>query len=759
MKRTLIGIFLACATIFPLACSQSAKDEQPTTQTKSNVNCRTAETSYATASICQNSSPETELQIARQQKTLPILSKLATPQVTVVPNERGTGDVHLPLRVAIRFVSRSHSRSSLNRSIEISILNGLQSGVLSSRTTPLDSKLLQNQVMSEFGAVEFPNTFSCPDTITFETSSRSVSLPLFDLGNFCTHNQVLSASIPAHGPDLDDVEADFLHKGEITASVWVKLVTPIVSETVLLELSNEKVLDLLLHESRSGTRASSDLARTSANLKQFANRIVSEMQLPATLRMRQEIENTLLRTFFVSLPCEASKDGWCAYLTPPPIAKTSLLLNRYYELPATLQRHVRSNQRDLMNQGPVHFQLTSEQTNLLVQPGESDHPLLSTVRQGDALDIEITDIQKTILERNEPKAARISNLVCLDPYKDCLEGRWKCVAEGTVKKQRTIHHGCEKLRNLKTNAVCLLTNPPKEKKLPNASVLTPVMCENPDQFKPLKQGETKDGFECVLARTSTVEDEIPVCDTLPSPPLPPLPTRTSKIADIKSPTGTYETVDLTERSTSDNSGRYFDDKAKRELRVEILKTEFQWQCTKESETKCDPDKLQDQWTEITTFSEPLLAADYASVPLTEDLFTQVQQSLGVKLIAAHSTKVCDLTDLLISKNAPNRLTIAIRNTPTCEFFDQEELNRSLPFKLALVHKLSQKESFPCGYRVDSWNGKRSYTCNLPDGQVLSQHTTIAEDAQRERRGIWADYFARFRISGTFRRISKVKELE
>gem|GEM_PF-4101482 len=756
MNRLLLRLSVL-PTFFVLACSQTSPEQtRPESPNESIDSCHTVETSYAKAQVCLQNSPESRKEVQRQSNLAPVSSKTVDPQVASVETQTNRLDIFPPLNLSVRLAPGHQTSSALNRPIEISIRNGL-GGIKRKQSASRISDPLRffAQLQKELPRADFPNTFSCPDKIIFRVNKRSITFPLFDLGEICIFNEVLPASIPLWPFDLADVTNEFINQGEITATVHIPLAPPVVSQSVLLELRPNQVLDLLIKELRSNLGRPLTFEVTNRAIGKVAQRISQEMNLPITTRLRHEMENTILRAFFVPFPCDEHEANWCAYLTPPRDASaTSLLLKSYHETPGRLLKQVQSNQRDLLSRGPMNFQLLADDSDSLSAPKDREASLRAVVRAGDLIEFEITSVHQSHLATEARAPERIPNLVCLDPYKNCLVGKWKCVAEGTVRKSREIHHGCERLRNLQTKAMCYLSNPPASKQVGGPATIAPIMCDNPDAFKSLKQAQTKDGYECIFARSTTVEDEIPICDTLPYPALPKLPTRSDKPQSITCPTGEFEWVDLDERPLHQSSTLRAGNNTKRRIRVEIYKPQFEWVCTQQSETTCDADKWQDQWTEVTTFSQPLLRPNYTPLPLTHALLEFVRDSLAVKVTDSYTPTVCALRDLLVFSTAPDLLKIELRNTPSCRLFSNEEQNERRPLKIALINRLSQKQSFACGHRVDSWNGKRTYVCNLPDGKALTQQTTIKEDQNQEPKGIWADYFSRFKVFGTFNRIPK-----
>lgn len=234
-------------------------------------------------------------------------------------------------------------------------------------------------------------------------------------------------------------------------------------------------------------------------------------------------------------------------------------------------------------------------------------------------------------------------------------------------------------------------------------------------------------WEDVCRGYSQICDSRRICDRLAAPAAPTLPFRTDKVT----PTA----------------------------------TDFTWDCSRYAQNQCDPDKWEDHWQRVTTWSLPSMTPQLQPADWQPAYWDKVLSGLSVRFSYATETgstsTVCPVAGIEHHVLGTDRLIITFRNTPSCSPFN--DLNRKPGYgpSISLVNQIVFPADFQCGAMTESWDGKRRYVCRLPDGTESALETTVAEDQARINRGeplgIHKLYYPRVELQGSLRMVGSYFE--
>jgi len=234
-------------------------------------------------------------------------------------------------------------------------------------------------------------------------------------------------------------------------------------------------------------------------------------------------------------------------------------------------------------------------------------------------------------------------------------------------------------------------------------------------------------WEEVCRGWSSVCDRRRVCDRLATPALPALPYRTDRTA----PTA----------------------------------PDFSWECGRYAQNQCDPDKIEDHWQRVTTWSLPSANPRLRETDWKSDYWSRVLSGVSVKFSYAtgngSETTVCPLSALEPRVVGEDRIIVFFRNTAKCSPFNEHNRKPGYGPSLSLINQITFPSEFQCGAMTENWEGKRRYLCRLQDGSEVNLDTTVAEDEQRLRRGekigIQKPYYPRVELQGTLRMVGSYFE--
>lgn len=227
-------------------------------------------------------------------------------------------------------------------------------------------------------------------------------------------------------------------------------------------------------------------------------------------------------------------------------------------------------------------------------------------------------------------------------------------------------------------------------------------------------------WEDVCRGWSQVCDQRRVCDRLTPPGMPSLPYRTDKV----SPSA----------------------------------PDFAWDCTKYAQDQCDPDKWEDHWQRVTTWSLPSATPRLTPAEWKSEYWERVLSGVSIKFSSASDqgteTTVCPISALAHRVVGNDRLVVVFRNTAKCSPFNEQNRKPGYGPSLGLLNQIVFPSDFQCGSVTENWEGKRRYVCRLPEGSEVALETTVAEDEQRLKRGeplgIHKPYFPRVELQGSLR---------
>ena len=234
-------------------------------------------------------------------------------------------------------------------------------------------------------------------------------------------------------------------------------------------------------------------------------------------------------------------------------------------------------------------------------------------------------------------------------------------------------------------------------------------------------------WEDICRGWSQVCDRRRVCDRLSTPGLPSLPYRTDRV------------------SPSDPN--------------------FAWDCTKYAQDQCDPDKWEDHWQRVTTWSLPSVTPRMRPTEWNPAYWSQVLSGVSIKFSYATdqgtASTVCPISALEPRVVGGDRLVVFFRNTAKCSPFNEQNRKPGYGPSLSLLNQIVFPSEFQCGAMTENWEGKRRYVCRLPDGSEIALDTTVADDEQRIKRGeplgIHKPYYPRVELQGVLRMVGSYFE--
>lgn len=234
-------------------------------------------------------------------------------------------------------------------------------------------------------------------------------------------------------------------------------------------------------------------------------------------------------------------------------------------------------------------------------------------------------------------------------------------------------------------------------------------------------------WEDVCRGWSQACDRRRICDRLPAPGVPSLPYRTDKV--------------------SPNA------------------PDFAWDCSRYAQNQCDPDKWEDHWERVTTWSLPSMSPQLRPSDWKPEYWNRVLAGLSVRFSSATeqgtAQVVCPMSGLEHRLIGTDRLIITFRNTASCSPFN--DVNRKAGYgpTISLLNQIVFPADFQCGSVTENWEGKRRYVCRLPDATESTLETTVAEDQQRINRGeplgIHKLYYPRVELQGSLRMVGSYFE--
>lgn len=185
---------------------------------------------------------------------------------------------------------------------------------------------------------------------------------------------------------------------------------------------------------------------------------------------------------------------------------------------------------------------------------------------------------------------------------------------------------------------------------------------------------------------------------------------------------------------------------------------YDWSCDKSSGNHCEADKWQNQWERITEYSYPFLANAYTTNPITEPELKRIIGGLRIQFSWSVQGKTqlqeCALSDMGVNVIPPDRFLVSLSNSALCHPFIKENRRAGFEPNISLVNQVAVSSEFQCGTLWENFQGKRKYTCRLPDGRSTEKLSTVSADDAAEKRGertgIFAQFYPRTQIQGTLR---------
>ena len=187
---------------------------------------------------------------------------------------------------------------------------------------------------------------------------------------------------------------------------------------------------------------------------------------------------------------------------------------------------------------------------------------------------------------------------------------------------------------------------------------------------------------------------------------------------------------------------------------------FAWECTFKITQQCDPDAWEDQWKRVTSWSIPSLNTNWKEKEFKNEDWKEILGSVGIRFQSNTESGVketiCQISDLEFRILPPDRLILVMRNTASCTIFTDENRVTGYEPSISFLSRVTFPSHFRCGNLVEEWNGKRTYSCTLPDGSQIKKESTLSEDqailARGGQIGVWRNYYPRAEIQGQLRAV-------
>ncbi|MBU6374598.1 MAG: hypothetical protein KGQ59_01260 [Bdellovibrionales bacterium] len=544
------------------------------------------------------------------------------------------------------------------------------------------SKLLERIAGLLGGNPNFLSSLPCPESISIHDKLQGA----FDVQirtpmKSCPTNVFIPATVKFKKEEFEKFKAGFIRSGQSTVVAKFSLTTPITLSYGRFSIKSQPVFDAIEKAIKDSKKWINPEALTAA-----LENVVTEIQRSVDQCIPQEpfapLKDQIIETLFDTGTQPDCPDSLsvCYLLKnrPSDSEVLSLSLNREEFYGEKIAYESTSVLSDSLSERSA-FLIKTDSQNLLEQPKEATiNNALRTVSPGDIIEFSVQKARQTTYEFKEPVVRNISNMVCLAPYSECIDGNWIC------SNPNTEDYNCRQECTGGWKQQCIR------------------------------------GYGCGCAEMgpvcqgySTICDQRRVCERLTAPERPTLPYRMDK----QTPTA----------------------------------VDFAWECTSKTDSKCEPEHLQDQWQRITQFSHPFPVAE-----LEQRNFSLKELELlldGLKLKFSNNV-VCNIRDLAPELISNTKFVIEFKNTEKCKPFDEMTSRPLHGPSLSVLSKVSFPRKFRCGELWENYLGERSYKCVLPNEEVLTQSSTLLEDTQAikagEPVGIWIPYFPRTEIEAQLR---------
>ncbi len=187
-------------------------------------------------------------------------------------------------------------------------------------------------------------------------------------------------------------------------------------------------------------------------------------------------------------------------------------------------------------------------------------------------------------------------------------------------------------------------------------------------------------------------------------------------------------------------------------------SDFAWICDSITAPQCAAGNYENQWQRITKLSPPYLKPEWTAEAVSPQRLRQIIDGLSFEF----SNEVrCKLSDLKVQILAHNRLAIEFTNTEKCTPFNESTRIPGHAPSLSILNQISFASEYTCGEVWENYQGNRTYTCVLPNGEVKKFESTVKVDealwGQNQPIGIHEPYYPQLEIEGELRFVGSYLE--
>jgi hypothetical protein len=536
----------------------------------------------------------------------------------------------------------------------------------------------------------------------------------------CPLNTFFPAQIMLKRSDWEPLALSFLEAGAIEVATDINLSTPLTVTYATLQLTRAALVSAITRLTGSASTPSS-----AAELAPILDGLVSAIQKAFEIEFPSEaftdFKDQLVREYFAvahATDCPKNTQTCFSWTGKPPVGslptiEVKVRREDFFGRPLKFQSVSLVSDTLSYHQS---FLIQGRAENVLIPPQSAmESPLGLTIRPGEVVEFRVDHLNVGAVAFSAPQILPISHLACVDPYQLCHEGRWRCTNPNTE------NYNCRPECTVGWDEQCGHWDAP-----PFDMDRCADICSRRGGFS--KWCYPAGGHHCAICSNvqkvcrgfTQVCDQRRVCDRLAAPNLPQLPYR----------------VDHVSPSAPD----------------------FAWDCIRLSQGNCDPDKWEDHWERVMTWSLPSLTQTFESHEIAAEDWKQILPGMNVRFSWAESSGMkqltCAISELEYHVLPPNRLLVVFKNGEKCSPFNLQNALPGYEPALSLLNQIAFPSEFQCGRLWENWEGKRKYTCQLSDGTSTEKESTRAADEQAlargERLGLYHAYYPRVEVQGTLR---------
>jgi hypothetical protein len=297
------------------------------------------------------------------------------------------------------------------------------------------SKLLDRLSELLGGNPNFLSSLPCPSSISIHDKLQgSFDVKIRTPMKSCPTNVFIPATVQFKKEEFEKFKAGFIRSGQSTVVAKFELTTPITLSYGKFSIKSQPVFDSIVKSIKDPKKWMS--AESVATVLEAA---IADIQKSVDQCIPQEpfapLKDQIIETIFdTGMQPDCPDSLPVCYLIknrPSENDILSLSLNREEFFGEKIAYESTSILSDSLSERSA-FLIKTDSQNILEQPKESTiNNALRTVSPGDIVEFSIQKFRQTAYEFKEPVVRNISNMVCLSPYSECLDGNWFCTNPNT----------------------------------------------------------------------------------------------------------------------------------------------------------------------------------------------------------------------------------------------------------------------------------------------------------------------------------------